>query len=85
MLMQKWLQCNLDRGMFSDEMAVTYPSSGIARVSVFVPSTDVSGTPGGLGKVRVSVAHRGDTILAILPTSYRDSVAVSENDLSDAP
>lgn len=85
MLMQKWLQCNLDRGMFSDEMAVTYPNFGVARVSVFVPSTDVSGNPGGVGKVRVSVAHRGNTILAILPTSYRDSVAVSENDLSDAP
>ena len=82
---QKWLRCNLDRGMFSNEMAVTYPTSGTARASVFVPTSDVSGNPGELGKVRVTVVTRGGNLLAILSTSYSDSVTVSETDLSDTP
>ncbi len=83
--MQRWLKCNLERGMFSDEMVVTYPATGTEITTVFVPSSDVRGRAGETGKVRVMVAKRGAETLAILPTSYRDSVAVSEHDLSDSP
>jgi hypothetical protein len=81
----RWLVCRLDKGMFSDEVAVTYPASGRALLSVFVPLTAVSGKLDGVGKVRVQVAQQGHTTLAILPTDYRESVTVTEADLSDAP
>ena len=81
----RWLTCRVDKGMFSDEMAVTYPASGEVLVSMFVPVDAVRGQPGGVGKVRVNVLRRGNTTLAILPTEYRESVAVTEADLSDAP
>ena len=83
--MERWLKCSVERGMFSDEVAVTYPADGPARTSVFVPSAEVRGTPGQEGLVRVRVARGGGAILAILPTPYQDSVAVSEADLSESP
>ena len=79
--MQKWLKCSVDRGMFSDEVAVTYPAEGTALTSVFVPLTEVRGTLGGPGLVRVRVARGVNATLAILPTCYQDSVPVSEADL----
>lgn len=81
----RWLTCRVDKGMFSDELAVTYPPAGEVLVSMFVPADTVRGQPGGLGKVRVNVFHRGSTTVAILPTEYRESVTVTEADLSDAP
>jgi hypothetical protein len=81
----RWLSCRLDKGMFSDEIAVTYPAFGHALLSVFVPASAVSGKPDGPGKVRVQVARHGNATLAILPTDYRESVTVTEADLSDAP
>jgi hypothetical protein len=33
---EKWLTCKLDRGMFSDEVAVTYPPTEHWQKSVFV-------------------------------------------------
>lgn len=53
-----WLECQLDRGMFSDEMAVTYPPEGQATCSVFVPVDVVCGKAGTRGRVRVSVIKR---------------------------
>lgn len=81
----RWLICRLEKGMFSDEMAVTYPAVGNALVSVFVPATEVRGQQGETGKVRVQVTHRGNTTVAILPTDYQESVAVQDTDLVDAP
>ena len=81
----RWLTCRVDKGMFSDELAVTYPATGEVLVSVFVPADAVRGQQGGLGKVRVNIFRRGDTTFAILPTEYSESVAITEADLSDAP
>ena len=81
----RWLTCRVDKGMFSDERAVTYPATGEMRVSMFVPVEAVHGEPGGLGKVRVKVMHHGDTTVAILPTDYSEAVAVADTDLSDTP
>lgn len=83
--MERWLKCSVERGMFSDELAVTYPADGVALTSVFVPLTEVRGTPGGLGRVRVRVARGTNATLAILPTSYQDSIPVAEADLSETP
>ncbi|MGL6075481.1 MAG: hypothetical protein ACRC8S_15110 [Fimbriiglobus sp.] len=83
--MSKWLQCQVDRGMFSSESTITYPSSGTPKFSVFVPISEVRGEPGTIGKVRVGVIQNGDFTYAILPTSYSDSEPVSLSDLSDEP
>lgn len=81
-----WLRCQLNRGMFSDEVAVTYPVEGRTVCSVFVPRSDVRGEPeaNGVGTVRVNVLRLGGKKLAaVLPTSDRAMVAVQESDLSE--
>ena len=82
---ERWLRCLVDKGMFNDEMAVTYPPEGTPLHSVFVPIEEVAGNPGEKGHVRVQVFTRAGSMIAILPTNYRDAVTVAEQDLSDAP
>ena len=79
---ERWLDCQLDKGMFSDEVAVTYPSTGTWRASVFVPQTAVEGDIGSRGRVRVEVLRRNGKMLAVLPSPQRDLVEVVEADLS---
>lgn len=82
-----WLRCDLDKGMFSDEVAVTYPPNsppdGNWEKSVFVPASDVKGDIGSIGKVRVRVLGRDEgKVLAVLPNPHQDIVVVDENDTS---
>ena len=42
-----WRRCQLDKGTFSDEVAVTYPPQGPWQKSVFVDANLVEGTVGG--------------------------------------
>ena len=82
----RWLRCQLNPGMFSDEVAVTYPVEGRTICSVFVPRSDVRGEPeaNGVGTVRVNVLRlEGKRLAAVLPTNDRAVVAVQENDLSE--
>jgi len=46
---EQWLECHIDKGMFSDERAVSYPPTGQYRKSVFVPAGAVQGTLGEKG------------------------------------
>ncbi len=78
---QRWLRCHLDKGMFSDEVAVTYPSIGDWQQSVFVPKSDVQGSIGDEGRVRVSVFRHGSRLIAVLPNPNHDIVEVTEADL----
>ena len=83
---QHWLECQLDKGMFSDEVAVTYPRDGPMMRSVFVPSSAVSGQAGGKGKVRIVVRwKKGENVLAVLPSPEQDVVMVSEKYVSNSP
>ena len=82
---ERWLNCLLDKGMFSDEIAVTYPPEGQAVRSVFVPKSAVRGIPGTKGLVRVAIMRNSGATLAMLPSSQGDVLAVAEHDLSDAP
>ena len=79
---ERWLSCQLDKGMFSDEVAVTYPSSGVWKKSVFVPQTAVQGRVGSCGKVRVVALRRDNKMLAVLPSPQHDVVEVAEADTS---
>jgi hypothetical protein len=78
---ERWLSCHLDKGMFSDEVAVTYPASGDWRKSVFVPRAAVCGSVGSVGKVRVLIVDFGGKTLAVLPSSQQDVVEVEPADI----
>jgi len=80
---ERWLECWIDQGMFSDELAVTYPARGEWQKSVFVDRNAVRGNAGGLGKVLVSVLRQDDSILAVLPSPERDIVYVNAGDISE--
>jgi len=83
---ERWLECQLDKGMFSDELAVTYPPQGEALCSVFVPIDLVRGKPGARGRVRVKVIKREGKTLAWVPSpEQRTIIPVAEQDLAELP
>lgn len=76
----RWLRCRVDKGMFSDELAVTYPAEGEYQKSVFVPKIDVDGER-GIGRVRVLVTELDGAMYATLPSPTGDMVAVASQDI----
>jgi hypothetical protein len=79
--MNAWLRCRLDEGMFSDEVAVTYPAVSPAQKSVFVPRSYVRAVAEHQGEVMVTVVVKDGTQFAVLPTPRRDIVRVEAADL----
>jgi hypothetical protein len=79
--MTAWLRCKLDKGMFSDEVAVTYPSTYPWQKSVFVPRSCVRNGRGELGEVKVVVVVKDGARYAVLPSPLRDIVRVEGADL----
>ena len=78
-----WLECQVDKGMFSDELAVTYPARGKWQKSVFVDRAAVKGDIGTIGKVRVVVLRQDGSIMAVLPSPEQDIVYVTPGDISE--
>lgn len=79
--MTAWLRCRLDMGMFSDEMAVTYPPVGSKwQKSVFVPRSCVHQEDARSGVVKVNVLVKDGTRFAVLPSQQRDVVKVGPDD-----
>ena len=76
------LRCKLDKGMFSDEVAVSYPQTD-ARKSVFVPYGKVIGNAGQSGTVVVKIIRKEGRVFAILPSSNNDIVEVRNEDLEE--
>lgn len=79
---EKWLQCRIAKGMFSDETAVTYSLPGSRKTSVFVPSQFVRKDVGDTGRVKVLVYTKGPQTWAILPNESREEVLVRVDDIS---
>lgn len=79
-----WLECHVDKGMFSDELAVTYPPRGAWQKSVFVDRRAVKGDIGAVGKVRVVVLRQDGSIMAVLPSPEQDIVYVLPGDISES-
>ena len=77
-----WLTCRIDKGMFSDERAVTYPAEGEQLKSVFVTASEVEGEPGHRGRVRVRIGRLNGHLMAVLPSADQDIVTVQEADVS---
>jgi hypothetical protein len=80
-----WLKCTISKGMFSDELAISYPPAGAkpCASSVFVPRTMVRGEPGAQGKVRVTFFPEGQVTWAVLPADDQPLVQVSLEDLEE--
>ena len=76
-----WLRVRLDKGMFSDEFAVTYPAAANFQKSVFVPRTYVRQGGEHQGEVEVNVVEKDGQRFAVLPTARRDIVRVEDADL----
>ena len=77
--MTGWLRCKLTSGMFSDEVAVTYPDLDRWQKSVFVPRTFVrymADQP--FGQVQVDVVNNEGERFAVLPSARRDIVRIEE-------
>lgn len=69
-------------GMFSDEVAVTYPPvTSKWQKSVFVPSSYVRREGDNRGRVMVNVVTKDGERFAVLPSSQRDIVKVQDADL----
>lgn len=81
--MTAWLRCRLDVGMFSDEMAVTYPPvESKWQKSVFVPRSCVRQEEDARsGMVKVNVLVKDGTRFAVLPSQQHDVVKVHDGDL----
>jgi len=81
--MTAWLRCRLDSGMFSDEVAVTYPAAANTewQKSVFVPRSFVREERENRGEVLVNVVVKDGTRYAVLPSSQRDIVQAEDADL----
>jgi hypothetical protein len=72
-----WLRCDsVERGMFSDEVAVVVSRSNGAKESYFVPVQDVERDP---GRVRVAIHDSGSLLWATLPTNEPVTIPVSKS------
>ncbi len=80
--MTAWLRCRLDSGMFSDEVAVTYPAASTHwQKSVFVPRSCVRPEGEHQGAVMVKVLVTDGACFAVLPSTQCDIVEVQDADL----
>ena len=79
--MNAWLRCRLDKGMFGDEVAVTYPAVSPAQKSVFVPRSCVRAGEEHEVEVMVTLVVKDGAQFAVLPTPRRDIVRVEAADL----
>ena len=71
-----WLKCEIQEGMFTDEVAITVKDSGGREVSGFVHSQKVNPEA---SRVEVEILDGG---LAVLPTCFRDLILYAESDLA---
>jgi len=81
---ERWLKCNVFKGMFSDELVVRVWPKDHHTMSFFVPKNRVEGCSSGEGeegKLRVKVFRKDDITWAVLPTDYQESIPVRDEDL----
>lgn len=85
-MIDRWLNCRIGPGMFSDEYTVTVEpklSKGTEVRSLFVEKglVEPMNGDGSKGRVRVQVFRRDATLWAILPTEDQLAIPVDEVDL----
>ena len=78
---EKLLKCSIFKGMFRDELAVKCTRKSGSPMSVFVPKDRVRGEVNQEGTVEVQVFRDGGAAWAVLPSTDRATIPVSESDL----
>jgi len=78
---KKRLKCHVLKGMFSSERAVVVLLLNGKKSSAFVPANEVRGEVDRDGEVNVDVFRDRGAVWAVLPTEYRETVPVNEQDL----
>ena len=81
--MTKWLKCHVLKGMFSDERTIIVRRKPNGTVEFFVPQSAVRGE-GDAGRVEVTIIEREGAKWAVLPTPYKESIPVEEDELIPA-
>lgn len=76
--MSKWLTCNVEKGMFSDEFTVIVTTRDGEKYSFFVPKEEADIDH---NRVRVWVNEIQGRSVAILPDAFRSTVEVKEQEL----
>jgi hypothetical protein len=80
---EQWLRCRVVKGMFSDELAITYqPRGATSATSVFVPKDLVLGEIDNEGKVKVMVFRQENIAWAVLPSAQQTVIPIDEADLT---
>lgn len=80
-MVNKWLSCEITKGMFSDEVTVKVHDSEGAPFAVFVPRSEVNEV---MRAVNVQVVEGSGKIFAVLPDERRTSLAVPARNLQPA-
>lgn len=78
--MTRWLRCHVGDGMFRNERAIIVRFRGNGSFEAFVPVEVVEGE-GEQGRVAVDVFTREDGRWAVLPTPYRKTLPIDEEQL----
>ena len=79
--MAKWLKCDVQQGMFSDEFTVIVQTRSGGRMSFFVPRAAADNEQ---KRVKVRVAEREGYAIATLPDDLQSTVDVSNEALAPA-
>jgi hypothetical protein len=78
---ERWLVCEILKGVFSDEVAVRYVVRDREGVSFFVPRDKVRIRDKNRGEVIDRVVVRGGAPYAVVPTEDQAMIPVREEDL----
>jgi hypothetical protein len=79
--MPRWLRCEVNKGMFSDELTVTVKTRSGESVAVFVPRQAADDQN---KRVRVNAFQTDGDYLAVLPDVQQSVIHVDERDLLPA-
>lgn len=80
-MMENWLKCEIEKGMFSDEVTVKVTNAKGEAIAVFVPTEQVQPVS---KKVRVRSFVASGYTFAVLPDDRRTTLSVNLSDLQPA-
>ncbi len=80
----RWLRCEIRKGMFSDEMVVVIKVVSGESASFFVPREWVMGNEGQEGRVKVRAFKEDSRAWAIVPNESQTILAVDESQFVNA-
>lgn len=80
----RWLRCDVRKGMFSDEVVVMIRTTSGEFASFFVPTERVSGHADHQGRVQVRAFTEDSQSWAVVPNDNQSIVPVDESEFVNA-